>query len=364
MPINRFIWADSGAGLSERAWELAQRTGAAWVGNNAQAHISLMRSTVRDELAVAMEQRGMPRQHMAAAVQRALKQWGLLGQAEQDPTTLSTGQTRRVAIATALLARPDALVLDCPCDGLDATAVNLLLSVLRDFPGEVIVFDRMHNPLADAAAVCEHLSGRREAPPRLEAGVPAAAAEEGLTGLAGFEARDVLIRRGSTTVGPFNVTAPAGRITHLPGPNGSGKTSLFLAALGLVPYQGQISDMTFGWAPTDMDAAITAKTVLEEVSLGAGEQQGWEMLEFAGLSDVAEVHPLDLPAARRRIVLVTAAMVRAPQVVLLDEPTVGLDAPHAQQLASLMRRYAAGEYGGAPAAILWTCHDPAFAAAV
>lgn len=356
MPITRFIWADSGAGLSERAWQLAESTGAAWVGNNANAHMSLMRSTVRDELAVAMEQRGVARAEMADAVDAALDQWGLRAHAEQDPVTLSTGQTRRVAIATALLASPDRLVLDCPCDGLDAEAVELLRIVLSRFPGEVVVFDRIHNVLADAAEVCEHLDGRQIDPPRIEQDIEPAEMSRG--GMA-FEARDVLIPRGDITVGPWNIAAREGSITHIAGSNGSGKTSLFLAALGLLDYRGSITDTTYGWCPTDMDSAITRRTVREELSVGVGEERVREMLEFAELTDVAEVHPLDLPSARRRILLVAVAMVRRPKVVLLDEPTVGLDAPGAAQLVRLMRRNVAQG-----STIVWTCHDPAFAAVV
>lgn len=50
----------SGSGLSDHAWRTAERTGAAWVGNDAAAHISLLRATVAEELAFAMEQRGVP----------------------------------------------------------------------------------------------------------------------------------------------------------------------------------------------------------------------------------------------------------------------------------------------------------------
>ena len=366
MPITQFLWGDSGSGLSERAWRHAETEGAAWVGNSAAAHMSLMRSTVRDELAVAMEQRGVGTQEMSRAVDKALAFWGLQSQADQDPTQLSTGQTRRVAIATALLANPRALVLDCPCDGLDTEAVELLRHSLEAFDGPVTVYDRMHNLLVDSAAEVAHLDGRPVPPPRLHEVVSPPDAQSNST-QPDFIAKDVTVERANT-VGPLNVTANAGRITHLAGPNGSGKTTLFLASLGLLKYSGQIVGESFGWCPTDMDSAITRKTVREELALGAGAQLAQQMLEFAGLMDVADVHPLDVPSARRRILLTAAAMVRAPHVVFLDEPTVGLDTPRAGELASLMRRYVAGEYHqklglDAPKpTVVWTCNDPKFAA--
>ncbi|KAB1550687.1 ATP-binding cassette domain-containing protein [Corynebacterium sp. 321] len=381
MPITTYIWGDSGSGLSERAWDIAERTGAAWVGNNAQSHISMMRSTVRDELTVAMEQRGVPVPTMEAAVDAALVQWGLTEQAYQDPMSLSTGQTRRVAIAQALLAGPTALVLDCPCDGLDTDAVTLLRDVLMDFPGEVTVVDRVRNALADSAQHVEHITGAHEPPPRIDELVTSSLRVDDkptpslATPQAAFTATELVTERGHSTIGPVSVTAPAGAITHVAGPNGCGKTTLFLAGLGLVPKKQLVHGTLecagrIGWCPTDMDSAVTRKSVREELELGSSAELARAAMDFAQLTDIAEVHPLDLPSARRRIVLVAAAMVRAPGVVFLDEPTVGLDAPGAAALADLVRRYVAGEYhanigrDGETPAIVWSCHDPHYAAAV
>src|SRR5699024_236870 len=58
-----------------------------------------------------------------------------------------------------------------------------------------------------------------------------------------LSARDVRVRG----LGPFTVDAPAGQVTHIAGPNGCGKTSLMLAALGLVDYGGNITAGRCGW---------------------------------------------------------------------------------------------------------------------
>ncbi|HIW95753.1 MAG TPA: ATP-binding cassette domain-containing protein [Candidatus Corynebacterium gallistercoris] len=354
MPVTQFIWGPSGSGLSERAWALAEETGAAWVGNNAAAHISLLRSTVAEELAVPMEQRGVSADQMRRAITEALDLWEL--PADQDPSTLSTGQTRRVAIAAALLAGPDALVLDCPVDGLDAQAMSTLRAALDRFPGEVTVFDRVWSPLADAAA---------DAPmPHIPERPLAASAGPALI------AQDVVVRRGRGGVGPINLTSNYGEVTHLAGPNGSGKTTLFLAALGLVEHEGKLRvPERLGWAPTAMDSVMTQKTVLQEVALGADRERAEAALEFAGVADVAGMHPLDVPSSQRRLVLVAAALVRAPELLLLDEPTVGLDAAGYGRLGEVMHGFAAGEFHrligcDGPAGVLWTCHDGSFAGAV
>lgn len=356
MPVTTHVWAPSGTGLSEHAWNLAERTGAAWVGNNAAAHITLLRSTVEEELAVGMEQLGVDKKTMQTRIDEALTLWGLQDAAGQDPTTLSTGQTRRVAIAAALLTRPDMLVLDCPTDGLDAESVETLRSTLRDFPGEVTVYDRVCGPLFSDANTHLTLTREGDLQPWTDTEVQTETGAKGSAGEVVLRVSDVRVR---DNIGPINLEVRAGTVTHLAGRNGSGKTSLFLAAMGLLEHSGVVEVASAGWAPTALDESITQRTALREVSLGAGAAAGREALEFVGLEEYADQHPLDMPASARRMLLVACALVNKPDVVLLDEPTVGLDTAGYAWLARVMRSYA--DLGKA---MLWTCHDAAFAEAV
>lgn len=369
------IWGVSGSGLSEHAWAAAEASGAAWVGNDAAAHISLLRSTVREELAFGMEQQGVPPQEMASRIEDALDLWGLRGIADRDPSHLSTGQTRRVAVAAALLRDPGALVLDCPTDGLDAAAVDTLVETLGRFSaevGEVTVYDRVATPLTRLATRELRLDGDGLTPapapgPELPEITPVPPGPVVLD-------CDLTATNGSFTLAA-SLTAHAGQVTHLVGPNGSGKTTLMLAVLGLIPHRGRLVTPVAGWAPTGMDAAFSRRTVLRELAVGTDMAHARAALDWVGLGTWAEAHPLDVPSSARRMVAVAAALARGPELLLVDEPTVGLDASGHAWLTRVLRGYAAGEYhrhlssvgirAGEPRpAVLWTCHNAVFAAAV
>ncbi len=369
--IERFIWGDSGSGLSDHAWWTAGETGAAWVGNDASAHLSLLRSTVREELAFGMEQQGVPAPEMARRIDAAERTWGLTDLADRDPSRLSTGQTRRVAVAAALLRDPGALVLDCPLDGLDAPAVDTVRATLDRFDGPVTVYDRLRTPLADDAREELRLVDGQLLPAAAPVPELPAAAPDAASGKAVLDC-DMTVTRGRFSVAA-RLVARAGEVTHLAGPNGSGKTSVMLAVLGLVPYTGRLvapTAPTPGWAPTGMDAAFSKRTVRRELAVGTDRDHADAALEWVGLQRWADVHPLDVPSSPRRMVAVAAALVRAPELLMLDEPTVGLDAPGHAWLARVMGEYAAGEYHRAldmptaRPAVLWTCHSAPVARAV
>lgn len=373
--IDRFIWAASGAGLSEHAWAAAEETGAAWVGNDAAAHVSLLRSTVRQELAFGMEQQGVGPATMATQVEDALRTWEIGEIAEREPSQLSTGQTRRLAIAAALLRDPGSLVLDCPMDGLDADAVDILRSTLNRFGGDVTVYDRVRTVLADDARHELRLDGAPEdAPDPVPQQSPSS--DPGSTALT---AAGLTVTRGDFTLGPVDLTICGGQVTHLAGPNGSGKTTLMLALLGLLPYDGSLEAPTPGWAPTHMDSAFSKRTVLKELAVGTDDDHAEAALSWVGLQQWRDVHPLDVPSSPRRMLAVAAALVRGPGLLILDEPTVGLDAAGYTWLARVMRGYARGDYHAALAdrglatqdgtvttapAVLWSCHNAVFAGAV
>jgi energy-coupling factor transport system ATP-binding protein len=141
----------------------------------------------------------------------------------------------------------------------------------------------------------------------------------------------------------------AGEGAALLGPNGAGKTTLTRLAMALLaPQAGTVTvagRATRGRAPEDLadvagylfqvpEAQLFERRVRDEIAFGP-RRLGWDeprvrarvdaVLERLDLARAAEVHPYDLPLPRRRLVALGAALAADPVLLLLDEPTAGLD---------------------------------------
>jgi energy-coupling factor transport system ATP-binding protein len=156
------------------------------------------------------------------------------------------------------------------------------------------------------------------------------------------------------------------------GRNGAGKTTLLRAAMGLVPDGGgrlrlagrpvagrRTAELALdaGFVPQDPSAALFAETVEREVAFtarnhGLPRSAVEATLAELGLRELRERHPRDLSAGQRLLVALAAVLVANPKVLLLDEPTRGLDAPSKQRLVEVL---AARREAGC--AVLLATHD-------
>jgi energy-coupling factor transporter ATP-binding protein EcfA2 len=151
-----------------------------------------------------------------------------------------------------------------------------------------------------------------------------------------------------------------GEVVALVGPNGAGKTTLAKLAAGLLaPSAGSVTlEGRAGYLSQDPGRFLVAETVLAEVALAAAPERARRCVEELGLSAFAGRHPRDLSSGERERVAIAAVLAIEPDLLILDEPTRGVDPERKVELARLLRT-------GAPSrATLVVTHDRGFAASV
>jgi thiol reductant ABC exporter CydD subunit len=315
----------------------------------------------------------------------------VFGRADAQRTQIErvTGEYRRATMATLRLAFASSLALELVATmsvALATTEIGLRLASghldLRTGLLVLILAPEAYLPLralgtqfhatADGLAAAEKVFEILETPdragcaPRPQAAADAAAA---------IRVQGVTVRHeGRTDPAPSGATltiAP-GRLTVLTGPSGCGKTTLLSCLLGftspsagaITPRPGPWPARAAGWLP--QDPTLFAGTVAENIRLGwpgapddaVAAAARAAALDDVGLDRVLGERGTGLSAGQRRRVALARALLPAAPLLLLDEPTAGLDADREATVIAALRRYAAAGH-----AVVAVSHRPALIAA-
>jgi len=352
----------------------------------------LLCGRVEDEVAFGPENLAEPPGVIAQRVEEALARASASAKRHSPCAELSGGEKQRVALASALALHPRVLALDEPTSQLDGRASREILRALAAMRGEqgltlLIAEHRVGRvlPLADRLVVLEEGTIRGvfprgrfgEAMPLLrELGLEAPGDEFPAPHAAPISIRaekPALVRfRGlrhryakESPPALDDVTAElrAGEILALMGPNGAGKSTLLGLLAGLLrPQEGQIewfgqvrprlslSSLTgkVGFLFQNPDLMLSAGTIRDEVALGPrllrrppaeAREAVARALEGVGLAPLAGRNPFSVSRGERLRVALAALLACAPRVLLLDEPTAGLDRGLRQRLLADLRRW-------------------------
>jgi energy-coupling factor transport system ATP-binding protein len=111
--------------------------------------VSGLRDTVFQEISLTLETLGIPPPEALQRMTQVLDSLGIRHLAERKPSTLSGGELQRVALGTILVAQPEILLLDEPCNSLDTASTQKLASILCTLKGaSTIVFTDVQLELA------------------------------------------------------------------------------------------------------------------------------------------------------------------------------------------------------------------------
>lgn len=372
--------------------ELATTVG--YVGQDPLA--GFVTDTVEEELAYSMEQLGFPEDTMRRRVEETLDLLGIAELRRRPLRNLSGGQQQRVAIGSVLASAPRVLILDEPTSALDPIAAEDVLALIsrlvRDLGTTVLVAEhRMERVIefADSVllvrpdATVEHGPVRdvlRHAPirpPLVELGIqqgweplpltiregrrsavaqrraweqtPPSLPSSPAAGEVALKATSVVVEYpGVVAVRGVDLSLNRGQVTALMGRNGCGKSSLLWAIQGAGKKSaGTIStDRRVSLVPQTASDLLYLTSVQAECDAGdtaAGAEPGTTLALLRTLVPNIDVesHPRDLSEGQKIALVLAVELVGDPEVILLDEPTRGLDYAAKEALGRIISGLAA-----------------------
>jgi energy-coupling factor transport system ATP-binding protein len=305
-------------------------------------------------------------------VHAALADAGISRLAERRTETLSAGELQRVCLAAVFAVGPSLLLLDEPTSQLDPAGAEALLDLACDLGAAVVVSEQRPGlPLERCDRVLFVEDGRlmldaprQEALERLdEAYAPRVAEQPAARGGEG----ETLARLEGVThaydaapvLDDVSLELRRGEIVALTGSNGSGKTTLAKILVGLLEPEAGIVERAGRacYLSQDPGRYLVTEQVEQEAALAVdGDRaRARRALGAVGLDGFEHRHPRDLSSGERERLALACVLVAEPDVLVLDEPTRGVDPPRKHDLARLLRREAHGR------ATLVVTHDLVFA---
>ena len=327
---------------------------------------------VENEVAFGLENLGTPPAQIWPRVERALASVDALHLRGRKTAELSGGELQRVCLASALALEPELLLLDEPTSQLDPEAARLFIAAVERLGATVVLSEqRVGRALELATRVLYIEDGRLllDAPtdearewlaanrPRWTASVdPTQGSTRPFEPVLALSGVEFGYRGGLSILDGVDLSVGRGEIVALSGANGSGKTTLAKIAAGLLePDTGSVERWgRAGYLSQDPGRYVVCETALAEVALAVGrdERLAQAVLERFGLGWAAQRHPRDLSSGERERLGIAAVAVAEPDLLVLDEPTRGLDPDRKAELSRWLLEYAAAGHG-----ILVATHD-------
>ncbi len=377
----------------------------------------IVTDTVWHELAFGLESLGLESTVIRRRVAEMASYFGLEDWMHKPTAALSGGQKQLLNLASVMAMNPKLLLLDEPTAQLDPIAAANFIGTLQKLNRELgltilLIEHRLEEvfPIVDRVVLMADGAVAFDGEPRqsdaffkahpshpMEAGLPSAMrifrllGGEGDSPLTVREGRRYLERyahtapplrdeppHGEAAVQLQNVwfryektaadilkgcdlTVYRGEHFCILGGNGAGKSTTLKVIAGLCrPHRGKVRlfEQRTALLPQDPRTVFLGKTVREDLAeIQADETQIASVCELLGITHTLERHPYDLSGGEQQRAALAKLLLLRPQVLLLDEPTKGIDAYAKRTLAAILQTLKADGV-----TVITVTHDVEFAA--
>lgn len=345
----------------------------------------IVTTVLEDDVAFGPENLGMSHDVMSTAIDSSLSAVDMNARRSADPTRMSGGEQQRIAIADMLAMNAQVLILDEPTAMLDPDARADVMHILDELQqrGVTVVLVTHHaDETAGADRVIRLQDGRvvedddtavNAATKETQALASAAALPTHTP--SGTDSADTIINVQDVSFGydspvldHLSFEVKRGEIVAMMGPNGAGKTTLarLLCALA-TPSSGSIAidgipvatngskasrrdrerlRSEVGYVMQHPERQLFAATVAEDVAFGPRNQhldetevqsRVQEALETLHISHLADRSPFELSGGQQRLAAIAGVIACHPRVLVMDEPTAGLDTDATACIHTLIR---------------------------
>ena len=375
-------------GQREEAWKIG------YVSQNPDNQI--VTDKVWHELAFTLENLGYPSDEIRKRVAEIAVYFGITGWFHKSVSQLSGGQKQILNLASVMIAKPELLLLDEPTSQLDPIAtenfMNLLSRIHTELgttillaehrleeayakvdrcmvmeQGELICFDKV-------SQVAKYLFEEKKsafALLPLQARLPILMKREysivtvgqakrfieenmekasmNIENIACEKRVPVLSfqnvwfryeKNGVDILRDFSLSIGKGDFLAIVGANGQGKSTFLQLAAGILkPYRGKVKSKAskgISLLPQNPQDLFLKSSVKEELLTVSEEID--EIAERLELTELLDKHPYDLSGGQQQMVGLAKVLLTRPEVLLLDEPTKGVDQLKKKKLGSLLQK--------------------------
>jgi len=348
--------------------------------------VQIVGRTVYEDLVFGPRNFLVSKDEINERIRRSLSFVGLEGYEKRFTTALSGGEKQRLTIAGVLAMNPQIIVLDEPAAELDPSGRNELYRHLADLRkktgASMVIVEQKIDDICEIidtvlllkkgqiqwqkspkeVSILNDFSNKPFSQARsMQNSLPKTTAENCLAALEvknlnfSFSLSEPVLKDINLNIYPNDFLA-------IVGPNGAGKTSLVKHLNGLIPIRsGSISlhgndirsiaskdlSQSIGFVFQNPDHQIFENSVEKEIGFGLSnkgmskndiQKRIDETIDYIGLNKYRNHHPFTLGKGIRQMVAVASIVALKPEILVVDEPTTGLDSKGIQKIMDIIEK--------------------------